>query len=105
MMRGLKFSRPKGPGFGISGDYYLSILSTKATLPALLAFVNPYGEGGAVPGFGVPLSATADKKVLTHPIERGAYGLASKDRKTALKMLVIPTGEAGWDPEVVARHS
>jgi len=101
----LKFSRPKGPGFGISGGFYLSVLSSHATLPPVVEVVNPRGDAGALIGFGVPLAADATKEVLAQPMSRGAYGLASKDRKTVFKMLVIGKDEAGFDPEAVARHS
>ncbi len=101
----LRFSKPKGPGFGISGGFYLSVLSSHAALPAILMVLNPKGEGGAVTGFGVPLASDSTKEMLARPMERGAYGLASKDRKTVLKMLVISKEEAGFDPEAVARHS
>ncbi len=104
-MRAFQFSKPKGPGFGISSDFFLSVLSSHASLPAILAVINPHAEGGAVEGFGVPLSPQAEKKALGQPLERGAYGIASKDRKTVLRMLVISKDEAGFDPEVVAKHS
>lgn len=101
----LRFSRPKGPGFGISGGFYLSVLSSHASLPTLLQIINPAGDHGAVVGFGVPMASNATKDSLQQPIERGAYGLASKDRKTALTMFVVPKEEAGFDPEPVVRHS
>lgn len=101
----LRFSRPKGPGFGISGGFYLSVLSSHAALPPILRLLNPAGEGGAATGFGVPLAADATKESLARPMARGAYALASKDRKTVLRMLVINRDEAGFDPEAVARHS
>jgi hypothetical protein len=56
-------------------------------------------------GFGVPLAADATKDQLAQPLSRGAYGLASKDRKTVLRMLVINKEEAGFDTEAVAKHS
>lgn len=101
----LRFSRPKGPGFGISGGYYLSVLSAHATLPPIVQVANPAGDGGAVTGFGVPLAPDASKESLGYPMARGAYGLASKDRKTVLRMLVVSKEEAGFDPETVARNS
>src|SRR5436190_1574007 len=101
----LRFSRPKGPGFGISGGYYLSVLSSHATLPRIIEVINPTGDGGAVTGFGAPLALDATKQALAEPMSRGAYVLASKDRKTVLKMLVMSKDETGFDPEAVARHS
>jgi hypothetical protein len=57
-------------------------------------------------GLGAPLSVhSSEKTVLQQPIGRGAYALASKDRKTVIKMLVLGTDEAGFDPEVFARSS
>lgn len=101
----LRFSRPKGPGFGISGGFYLSVLATHARLPSLLSIVNPAGGGGAVTGFGVPLADDATKDALGAPLERGAYGIASKDKKTVLRMMVVSKEEAGFDTETVARYS
>ncbi len=93
----LKFSKPKTPGFGISSQFYLSVLTATAQMPSLIALVNPKGEGGAVEGFGVPLGSD-DKSVLNQPMARGLYAVASKDRKTVLKMTVISKEEAGFDP-------
>lgn len=101
----LRFSRPKGPGYGISAGYYVSVLATHARLPALLEVINPKGEGGAVLGYGIPMAASATKESLAQPLVRGAYGLLSKDRKTAFQMLVLNREESGFDPETVARHS
>jgi hypothetical protein len=101
----LRFTRPKGPGFGISGGFYLTVLSSHATLPRLLEVINPNGEGNAVAGFGIPLAASATKNDLANPLVRGAYGMASKDRKTVFRMLVVSKEEAGFDTEAVARHS
>lgn len=101
----LRFSRPKGPGFGISADFYLSVLASQAVLPPLLRVVNPAGEGGAATGFGVPLAADATKDSLGQPLTRGAYALASKDRKSVLKLVVVSKDEIGFDTEAVARHS
>jgi hypothetical protein len=36
-------------------------------------------------------------------MERGSYVLATKDRKTVLRLLILSKEEAGFDPEVVAR--
>jgi hypothetical protein len=100
-MRAWQFSRPKGPGFGIVQQYYLSILCCRATMPSLLDLIHPKGEGGAVEGFGVPLSSNKTKDDLQRPLERGAYALASRDRKTVLKLLVLSKEEAMFDPEAV----
>jgi hypothetical protein len=98
-----QFSRPKGPGFGISKDYYLSVLASSSVLPSLLDIVNPKGQNGSIPGFGVPLAASATKDDLGEPLRRGAFGLASPDRKTVLRMLVLGRDEAGFDPDVLSR--
>ena len=93
----LTFSKPKGPGYGIQSGFYMSVLTGIAHLPTLKAFVNPKGENGAIPGFAVPLRGE-DKSELEHPILRGTYAVASLDRKTVLKMLVMSTDESGFDP-------
>ncbi|MEA2554047.1 MAG: hypothetical protein QOJ65_2223 [Fimbriimonadaceae bacterium] len=103
MLKAFKFAKPKGPGFGISAHYYLSVLSTKPVMPALWDLINPQGENGAVVGFGVPLTAGATKDVLRQPMGRGGYALASKDRKTVIKLLVLSKDEAGFDPEALIR--
>lgn len=102
-MKPWKFSRPKGPGFGISRQFYLSVLCSRASLPSILDVLNPKGEDGAVAGFGAPLTGDTDKSVLARPMQRGAYVVASRDRKTVLRMLVLSPQEAGWDPEFFAR--
>jgi hypothetical protein len=65
--------------------------------------VNPKAEGGAAEGFGAPLASGADKSALQQPLSRGAYAVATRDRKTVLKMLVLSRDEAGYDPEAFAR--
>jgi hypothetical protein len=95
--------KQKTPGFGISRSYYLTVLSATPTLPAILNLVNPEGQGGAVEGFGAPLQSDANKDHLRRPLERGAYVISTKDRKTVLKMLVIPKDEAGFDPGAFLR--
>jgi hypothetical protein len=102
-MRFWQFSKPKGPGFGISKNFYISVLAAKATLPPVLEIVNPQGSGGALEGFGAPLMSSSTKDDLTKPMQRGAYAIASKDRKTVLKCIVIPKEEAGFDPEAFLR--
>ncbi len=99
----MRFSKPKTPGFGISAEFYLTVLSSSSVLPPLLAVINPGGDGGAIPGFGAPLAKSATKDSLTEPIGRGAYAIASKDRKTVLEMMVVNKDEAGYDPEAFAR--
>jgi hypothetical protein len=100
-----KFSKPKNPGFGLSSQYYYSVLSATAQLPSVLQVANPQGEGGAVVGFGAPLASGATKDDLNKPMERGAYVLATKDRKTVLKLIVVPKEEAGFDPEAFLSSS
>jgi len=98
-MRGWPFSKPKTPGFGISRGYYLTILSSKSVLPSIAEIANPGGAGGAAIGLAVPLEGSGDKAALLEPMQRGAYVVASKDRKTVLKMIVLSKEEAGYDPE------
>lgn len=101
----IRFRRPKGPGFGLQADYYLSVLSTHAVLPAIRELVDPKGDRGAVVGFGVPLGSGLGKEALDRPMERGIYAIASKDRKTVLKMRVLSKEEAGFDPEAFLRSA
>jgi hypothetical protein len=99
------FKKPKTPGFGIQKSFYLTILSSKSVLPAMLVIINPKGEGGAVEGFGAPLAPNVPKDALGKPLERGAYAIASKDRKTVLRLLVLSKEEAGFDPEPFLQSS
>lgn len=101
-MRLFKFSKPKTPGFGLSDRFYLSVLTAQAMLPTLASVIEPKGAGGAVPGFGVPLAPGASKGDLVRPMERGAYALASTDRKTVMRLRVLSKEEAGFDPSWVA---
>jgi hypothetical protein len=103
-MRSWSFSKPKTPGFGIRKDFYLTVLSSKPVMPAMLTIINPKGQGGAVEGFGAPL-ANVPKEALGQPLERGAYVIASKDQKTVIKLLVLSKEEAGFDPEPFTRSS
>lgn len=98
-MRGWPFSKPKTPGFGISRGYFLTILSSRAVLPSIAEIANPSGAGGAAVGLAVPLGGSGQKGDLLKPMERGPYVVASKDRKTVLKMIVMSKEEAGYDPE------
>lgn len=93
------FSKPKTPGFGISRGYYLTILSTRSVLPSIAEIANPGGAAGAPMGLAVPLEGSGDKGQLIKPMERGSYVIASKDRKTVLKLAVLSKEEAGYDPE------
>lgn len=102
-MKLFQFSKPKNPGFGISSDFYLTVLSSKAVLPTILEVINPAGANDAVEGFGAPLSPSADKAALSRPIERGVWVLASKDRKTVLRLRVLSKEEAGFDPGAFVR--
>lgn len=104
-MRSWSFSKPKTPGFGIQRTYYLTVLSSKATLPPILLLINPKGEGGAVEGFGAPLAPDVPKDALGRPMERGAYAIASKDQKTVLRLLVMSKEEANFDPEPFLRSA
>jgi hypothetical protein len=101
-MRAWQFSKPKDPGFGISKDAYLSILSSHATLPTIRQVINPKGQDGAVVGYGVPLLAGSEKEDLDRPMARGVYALASNDQKSVLRLMVVSKEEAGFDPEAVA---
>ncbi len=73
-------------------------------LPTLAQLVGPKGQDGAVVGFGVPMDAREGKASLELPMERGGYGLATLDRVTVLKMLVVSKEEAGFDPDIAARQ-
>lgn len=99
----LKFSKPKGSGLLISKGCYLSVLAARAQLPALLDVINPKGENGAVAGFGVPLAKDSTKDDLGRPLSRGVYAVSTPDRKTLLKLMVMPREEAGFDPSAFAR--
>ncbi|MDR3691382.1 MAG: hypothetical protein P4L46_18525 [Fimbriimonas sp.] len=102
-MRAWPFSKPKTPGYGISRGYYLTILSTRSVLPAIAEVANPSGAGAAATGLGVPLGGSSDKSLLVEPMRLGPYAIASNDRKTVLRMLVMSKEEAAYDPEMYAR--
>lgn len=95
----LPSKKVKTPGFGISNQFYLSVMANTATPPPLLTIVNPNGDAGAPKGFGVPLRSDADKETLTQPMARGYYAIASPDQKTVLQTTVIPVEEAGFNPD------
>lgn len=98
----LKFSKPKGPGFGIDAGFYLSVMAAQMPLPAIRQVVEPKGLEGAVVGFGVPMKG--DKEDLGRPMERGAYAIASLDRKTLIRCLVVSKEEAGFNPDSFLRN-
>lgn len=93
----------KTPGFGISKDFYLTVLAATASLPPITRVIEPAGAEGAVAGFGAPLSSQARKEDLSHPMERGGYVLASLNRQTVLRLLVLSKEEAGFDLEPFLR--
>ena len=101
----IRFRKPKGPGFGIDAGFYLSVLSTRTPMPPVRELLNPKGENGALVGFGVPLAAGLEKADLDRPMGRGVYALATKERRTVLKMRVLSKEEAGFDPEAFLRSS
>jgi hypothetical protein len=90
---------PKTPGFGISTQYYLSVLTNTASLPAPIIVANPKGESGGVPGFAIPMKVDAGKEELGAPMIRGRYGFVSPDQKTALEATVVSLDEAGFQPD------
>jgi hypothetical protein len=94
-----RFGPSKTPGFGIAKGFYLSVLAGQASLPPISRVVSPKGNDGAVVGYGAPLAGATDKTALDRPMERGAYAIASLDRKTVIKTLALPREEAGFDPE------
>ncbi|MBL8086649.1 MAG: hypothetical protein JNM85_01105 [Chthonomonas sp.] len=96
-----RFSRPAGPGFGLSKGYYLTVMVPQAQLPTPRQLVNPKGEGGAVPGFIVP--EVGDKSALDVSLSRGHFAVASSDRKSVLRMTVFSRDEARFDPDVFLR--
>ena len=97
--------RQKTPGFGISKDFYITVLAATAHLPSILEVVEPHGALGAIEGFGVPLSRDKQKEDLAHPMERGVYGIATRNRETVLRLVVIPKEEAGFDPAPFLRSA
>jgi len=100
-----KFARPHGAGFGISKNFYLSVLGSTPILPPISAVVNPKATNGALEGFGVPLVDSKDKALLDSPMLRGAYALATKDRKTVVRLMVMSTEESGFSPDAIANSA
>ncbi|MBS1705403.1 MAG: hypothetical protein JST40_05985 [Armatimonadetes bacterium] len=96
-----KFSKPKGPGFGLVREFYYTVLAGHAPLPNIKQIIHPKGELGAVPGFGIPMAKGIDKSALEHPLERGTYGLVSMDRKSILSLSVLGREAAGFNPDVL----
>lgn len=92
----LNFRGEKGPGYTISPSFYLSVMAAQMPLPTIRKVINPKATDGAVLGFGVPMQG--DKEDLDRPMERGTYVIASIDRKTVIRTLVISKEEAGFDP-------
>ncbi len=83
----------------------MTVLAGTAQLPAIAQVVEPKPRPGAVEGFGVPLQQGATKDDLEKPMRRGAYTIASMNRETVLRLLVVPKEEAGFDPEAFLRSS
>lgn len=100
-----KFSKPHGAGYGIAKNFYLSVLGSTPVLPPISAIVNPKGTNHALEGFGVPLVSGKDKALLDSPMLRGAYALATKDRKTVIRLMVMSAEEAGFSPDAIAKSS
>lgn len=90
-----KFSKPKGPGFGLSKSLYISALASKASLPCLLDVVNPKGERGAVKGYGIPFNKNATPDSLRQPLSHEPYLIASPDKKTLVRMIVVSEADSG----------
>ncbi len=99
----MRFKRPKGPGLTINKGYYLSVLAAKAQLPSITDVVRPKGGDQRVAGMGVPLAKGSSKADLTAPMVRGTYAIASVDKKTVLKVIVLPKEEVGFDPSAFAK--
>jgi hypothetical protein len=98
-----KFGKPKNPGYGISKSFYYSVLAGHAQLPSPDEVANPQGAREAVEGFLAPLMPGSAKEDLQKPLVRGTYALASKDRKTVLRLMVVSKEEAGFDTEALAK--
>lgn len=96
----LHFSKPAGSGVELEKDAYLAVLASRGPLPTLLEAVSPKGDGGSVPGFGVPVSSGAPPP--DRPLERGVYGIASPNRKSVLRLRVLSKEEAGFRPDDAA---
>ena len=97
----LFIKRPNTPGYGISRNAYLTVLAGRSGLPSIAEVIAPKAEAPVVAGFGVPMSAGGGRALLEKPIERGTYGFASLDKKTALRVAVLPPAEAGFHPDAL----
>jgi hypothetical protein len=100
----LSYKAPERGAYGISAQYYLSVLIPTTMLPSPSSVCNPKGEAGAWPGFFVPLTQSSDKSELLKPLKRGVYVASSSDKKTVLKVMVMPKEEAGFQPEAYLNH-
>ncbi|MBS1700832.1 MAG: hypothetical protein JST12_04160 [Armatimonadetes bacterium] len=100
-----KFSKPHGVGYGISKGFYLSVLGGTPVLPPISAIVSPKAANGALEGFGAPLVDSKDKALLDSPMIRGTYALATKDRKTVVRLMVMSAEEAGFSPDTIAKSA
>ena len=105
-----RFSKPKGPGFGLNKGFYLSILATGTTLPSIEEVIRPKGsvpiQGAfSLEGYGVPLVGGDDKSLLALPMRRGQYAIATPKRETVLRLTVVLREEAGFDPELITRSA
>lgn len=100
-----KFAKPNGPGYGINKGFYLSVMASTPVLPPISSIVNPKATNGALEGFGVPLVDSKDKNLLDSPMTRGTYALASKDRKTVVRLMVMSAEESGFSAEAIAKSS
>ncbi|MFY9234913.1 MAG: hypothetical protein WAO58_10705 [Fimbriimonadaceae bacterium] len=104
-MRAWPFNKPKTPGFGISQSFYYSVLSSSAQLPRLRELANPKAEDGAVAGLPAKWHKDARREEVDLRMERGIYLITTPDLKTAVKLMVVPKEEAGFDPEAFLRSS
>lgn len=104
MFKSLKFSKPKTPGYGISKDFYLTVLCCGSPLPILSDVIHPTGADQAIEGFGVPLDPRLGKECLNYPMERGAYAFATKDRKTVLRSIVVSVDDAHFQPQAIVQQ-
>lgn len=98
----LRFGKPKTPGFGISKDFYLCVMASKAQLPTPAQIANPTGEGGAVEGYIAPLDPNAPDDALERPLERGSYAVSDLEKKSLLLLLARPREESAFDPRKFA---
>lgn len=102
-MRNLfKFQLEKGPGYGISQNFYLVVLSPNPVLPAARQVVNGKAEGGAIPGVIAPLTESGPPQILNEPLHPGLYAISSIDRKTLIELRVQAMADSPFDPVVLA---